>query len=161
MPGRRLRADRDDDEYAELATRYPSAISLGLGQGEGVLVAPRWVLTAAHRAVVFRDLKPRPALAIGAGRYEIEAVVLHPDWKGSRDNDVALLQLATAVTDVAPAALQHTTDEACSSSNSRAIRSQRTAADPPEIVPVITSTGSCDPVPGGGGSSAFPFVVHR
>ncbi|HZZ94854.1 MAG TPA: trypsin-like serine protease [Usitatibacter sp.] len=105
------RADRDDDEYAELATRYPSAISLGVGQGEGVLVAPRWVLTAAHRAVVLQDLKPRPTLAIGARRYEIEAVVLHPGWKGGRDDDIALLRLATPVADVAPAALQRVPDE--------------------------------------------------
>src|ERR1043165_6577920 len=38
-----VRADRDDTEYVELATRYPSSIALAPGI-EGVLIAPRWVL---------------------------------------------------------------------------------------------------------------------
>jgi hypothetical protein len=107
-----IRADRDDDEYVELAARYPSALSLGAGQGEGVLVAPRWILTSAHRAVVLRDLKPRPLLRVGGGTYAIAAIVVHPDWKGGRDDDVALIQLATPVADVTPAPLGRAQDDA-------------------------------------------------
>ena len=40
-----MRADRDDAEYLELATRYGACIPLAF-EGEGVLVASRWVLTS-------------------------------------------------------------------------------------------------------------------
>ena len=106
-----IRADRADDEYAELATRYPAGVLLAPGQGEGVLVAPRWILTSAHRGAVLRDLSPRPALSIGGASYAIAAVVVHPDWKGGRDNDIALLELAQPVTGVAPAAIHRAADE--------------------------------------------------
>jgi hypothetical protein len=44
------RADRDDAEYLELASRYTSSLRLPAPGGEGVLIAPRWVLTSAERA---------------------------------------------------------------------------------------------------------------
>jgi hypothetical protein len=105
------RADRDDDEYVELASKYDSSVSLGAGLGEGVLVAPRWILTAAHRATVLKDLGARPALRIGDASYEIDAVVTHPEWKGGRDNDVALIRLARAVGGVQPTPIHRATDE--------------------------------------------------
>jgi len=75
------RPDRDDAEYLELASRYPSAIALAGSGGEGVLVNPRWILTAAHRA---KDL--------GQAKHpEIAAVFIHPGWKGAAENDVALV----------------------------------------------------------------------
>ena len=77
------RPDRDDAEYLELASRYPSAITLTAPGGEGVLVNPRWILTAAHRA---RALEP-------SKRPDVAAVFLHPGWKGGADNDVALVLL--------------------------------------------------------------------
>jgi hypothetical protein len=86
------RSDRDDDEYVELATRYASAVPLGLGQGEGVAVAPRWILTAAHRAVLLRDLRPRPRLRIDAREYDVEDVITHPEWNGAM-NDLGLVRI--------------------------------------------------------------------
>ena len=77
------RPDRDDAEYLELASRYPSAITLTAPGGEGVLVNPRWILTAAHRAQALQPSK----------RPDIAAVFLHPGWKGGADNDVALVLL--------------------------------------------------------------------
>jgi len=44
-----MRADRDDAEYLELATRYGACIPLAF-EGEGVLVASRWVLTSTRVA---------------------------------------------------------------------------------------------------------------
>ena len=102
-----IRPDRDDAEYLELATRYPSAIALGAAGG-GVLVNSRWVLTAAHRA---RPLKPRERLRIDARDIEIAAVYLHPGWKSGAENDIALLLLKSEVLGIAATPVYRAGDE--------------------------------------------------
>jgi hypothetical protein len=52
-----IRPDRDDAEYLELATRYTSSVRLNASAGEGVLIAPRWVLTSARVAERLRGAK--------------------------------------------------------------------------------------------------------
>ncbi len=88
-----IRADRDDAEYLELASRYTSSVALNAPHGEGVLIAPRWLLTAAHRARALQDAKPRPRIAIGGHGHAIAGVYLHPDWKGGAAADIALVHL--------------------------------------------------------------------
>src|ERR1051326_2394187 len=93
-----IRPDRDDAEYLELATRYPSSVLLNAPDGEGVLIAPRWILTAAHMAKALQEQKPVPRIPIGGREYEIQSFHLHPDWKqGSPLSDIALLRLRRAV----------------------------------------------------------------
>jgi hypothetical protein len=55
-----IRGDRDDAEYLELATRYPSSILLAPGI-EAVVIAPRWLLASAAAA---RGLKERSVQAV-------------------------------------------------------------------------------------------------
>ena len=43
-----IRADRDDAEYLELATKYAASVAIGPVDAEGVLIAPSWVLTSAR-----------------------------------------------------------------------------------------------------------------
>lgn len=105
-----IRADRDDAEYRELATRYPASIALGVPDGEGTLIAPRWIVTAAHMARVLEARKPR-AVTIGGRSHEIEAIFVHPDWKKGGHSDIALLQLKAAVAGIEPVALYRDTDE--------------------------------------------------
>ena len=81
-----IRADREDAEYLELATRYPASVRLPAPAGEGVLVGARWVLTAAAPAELLRELKPTPAIRIGAREHEIASIY--------SDGMVALLYLA-------------------------------------------------------------------
>ncbi len=52
-----MRPDRDDAEYLELASRYTSSLTLPAPGGEGVLIAPRWVLTTAQRAQALKGGK--------------------------------------------------------------------------------------------------------
>jgi hypothetical protein len=107
-----IRPDRDDAEYLELATRYGSSLALGAAGGEGVLIAPRWVLTAAHRARALQERKPAAMLAIGARRHGIEAVFLHPDWKPGGASDIALVFLKEPVPGIEPTAPYRGSDEA-------------------------------------------------
>ncbi len=107
-----IRADRDDSEYLELATRYPSSVRLDAPEGEGVLIAARWVLTAAHRGKALQDMKPMPKLAFGSRQHEIEAIFVHPDWKAGGHSDLALLYLKAPVRGIEPTRLYRESDEA-------------------------------------------------
>jgi hypothetical protein len=95
-----IRADRDPEEYVELATRYVSAVSLG-AQGGGVLIAPRWVLTASG---VARALHPGDKLRLGRAEAEVQSVSLAPA-------DVALVLLRAPVAGVEPTPIYRDGDE--------------------------------------------------
>ncbi len=100
-----IRADRDPEEYAELATRYVSALELG-AHGTGVLIAPRWILTADS---VGRALRPGDKLPMGTGRKinptpEVQSVAVAADG-------VALVLLRAPVDDVKPTPVYRASDE--------------------------------------------------
>jgi hypothetical protein len=98
------RADRDDAEYLELATRYASSIRLPASAGEGVLVGSRWVLTAAAPAELLREVKPTPQVAIGGRAYDIESI--------HSDGAIALIYLSKDVRGVLPIRVHRGPDEA-------------------------------------------------
>jgi len=76
----------------------------------GVLIASRWVLTAAHCAGSPRYVLLDSALRSVAKRVEVTKRILHPDYDiATGQNDVALLHLAESV-DIAPAALASSVD---------------------------------------------------
>lgn len=115
-----IRPDRDDAEYLELATRYTSSVLLGAPDGppgslawggEGVLIAPRWVLTAAHMASALLELKPLPRLRFAGRDYEIQALFPHADWKKGGHSDVALILLKEPVRGIEPTPLYRGADE--------------------------------------------------
>jgi len=106
-----IRTDRDDEEYLELAARYTSSIHLGAADGEGVLIAPRWVLTAAHVARALKDTKPMPRFDLGGRAFEIESIYIHPDWKNGGPNDIALVLLAKPLAGIQPTPLYRGSDE--------------------------------------------------
>lgn len=87
------RPDRDDAEYRELASKYPSSIAPGASAAEAVLIAPRWLLAGAAQAQVLKRAGP---LEIAGARNDIESVFTHP--AGS----VALLLLRTPVEGIEP-----------------------------------------------------------
>lgn len=70
-----LRHDVKSDEY--VASSWPEAIIDMPGEGHGVLIAPEWIVTAAH--VIFADYRGR-SIMVGGAEHEIEAVVFHPGY---------------------------------------------------------------------------------
>lgn len=105
------RHDVDDERYRELGARYADlVVDLNIprrndaarrgGNGTGVVIAPHWVLTAAHVAAA---LRPDHALArvsgahhltIGGVEHAVDRVVLHPDWReGGPAADIALIRV--------------------------------------------------------------------
>ena len=89
-----IRADRDDAEYLELATRYPSSIEIAPST-EGVLIAPRWVLTSARAAMALQ----------GAKRSAVKSTFVHPEGA------IALVLLREAVTGIEPTPISRDRDE--------------------------------------------------
>jgi Trypsin len=106
-----IRPDRDDSEYVELASRYTSSVLLNAPDGEGVLIASRWVLTAAHMAKALQEMKSLPKLEFGAREYEIQSLHIHPDWKQGGPADIALLLLKEHVKGVEPTPIYREKDE--------------------------------------------------
>jgi hypothetical protein len=118
-----IRDDVDDARYRIAASEFPALVDLP-GEGHGVLIDPRWVVTAAHAVTWQHEIKQ---VTINGIARDVERLVIHPgykkppqamidqalatwDWTLFRlllatSDDIALLKLAQPVSDVPPVAL--------------------------------------------------------
>lgn len=116
-----IRSDVNDVEYRVEASAFPALVDMP-GEGHGVLIAPQWVVTAAHAAPM-----QGMEVSIGGVARGVKRVVTYPGYKKLPDplvkealasgdlsevhaflassNDIALVELASPVTDVAPVPL--------------------------------------------------------
>lgn len=100
------------------------------GEGHGVLIAPLWVVTAAHAIPANSDLK---RVVINGISRDVERIVMHPGHKTlprtlvdqamasgeamlivvflASSDDIALVKLTSPVMDVAPVAIYQDDDE--------------------------------------------------
>ncbi|WP_369978617.1 S1 family peptidase [Xanthomonas bundabergensis] len=124
-----IRDDVDDSKYRVPASEFPALVDMP-GEGHGVLIAPQWVVTAAHAVTWQSEIKQ---VTINGISRDVERLVVHPGYKKppqalldqalatwdwtlfrvvlSSSDDIALLKLAQPVTDVSPAALNKRDDE--------------------------------------------------
>lgn len=124
-----VRDDVADAQYRVPASGFPALADLP-GEGHGVLIAPQWVVTAAHAITWQPEIKQ---ITIGGVSRDVERVVIHPgyrkppqalldhalvtwDWTLFRvllasSDDIALLKLAQPVTDIPPVAINTSDDE--------------------------------------------------
>lgn len=116
-----IRHDRDDAAYRQLAREFPAVCCLNAPQdakGVGTLIGPRHVLTAAHSAY---KLPPAHHILVAGEPRRVARVIVHPSWEtrpaqvgadAIRDiSDLAVLELAEPVADVAPLGLYEGDDE--------------------------------------------------
>ena len=124
-----IRDDVDDSEYRVPGSEFPALVDMP-GEGHGVLIAPQWVVTAAHAVTWQPEIGQ---VVINGVPRDVERVVVHPgyrkppqklleqglatwDWTLFRallssSDDIALLELKQPVTDVSPVALNERDDE--------------------------------------------------
>lgn len=118
-----IRDDTDDSKYRVPASEFSALVDLP-GEGHGVLVAPQWVITAAHAVTWQSEIKQ---VTLNGISRDVEHLVIHPGYKKppqelleqalatwdwtlfrvllSSSDDIALIKLAQPVTDIAPVAI--------------------------------------------------------
>lgn len=124
-----IRHDVDDSEYRVPAPEFPALVDMP-GEGHGVLIAPQWVITAAHAITWQTEIKH---VTINGITRDVERLVIHPGYKQppqgmldqalatwdwtlfrvllSSSDDIALLKLARPVADVSPVGINKSASE--------------------------------------------------
>ena len=114
-----VRHDTDPALYRANAANIPALVDMP-ESGQGVLIAPEWVLTVAHTVVWRTD--DLASVTIGGRERAVAQVIVHPDYteppgpapdgsiKPIMDGsfamrDIALVRLREPVTDIAPVQL--------------------------------------------------------
>ncbi len=115
-----IRHDRSDKDSLVNTNHWPGITSFFRGSGAASLIAPTWLLTAAHVARRI-PTDPRLSVELAGKRYLIERVLLHPDYRSEweqedEDNgadtiDLAVVKLETPVEDIVPFGLYEHSDE--------------------------------------------------
>ena len=123
-----MRHDADRSAYVLLGDRHrETVVMLGLlaqqdrlpmlYSGMGTLIAPDWIVTAAHAIDYIRESekdKVSEHVVYVKGRgYRISRVITHRQWNSDTNaNDIALIKLASPVREAHPACLYEGNDEA-------------------------------------------------
>jgi len=124
-----IRDDVDDSNYRIPMSEFPALVDMP-GEGHGVLIAPRWVITAAHVVPGHSELSQ---VVINGLARDVERVVMHPGYKTlpqalidqamtsgeamlivvflASTDDITLIELTQPVTDVVPVAIYKGSDE--------------------------------------------------
>jgi Trypsin len=125
-----IRHDVSDASYRIPASGFPALVDMP-GEGHGVLITPRWVVTAAHTLPMHSALEH---VVIGGQPRAVARVVQHPGYRTlpqalidqamasgeamlivvflASSDDIALIELAQPVMDVVPVPLYAGGDEA-------------------------------------------------
>ena len=103
-----IRHDVADQQYWAAKADFPALATLYQIGVHGTLIAPQWVVTAAHAVFC---VEPGAHIEVGGQRFEVSAVYAHAGYRLNKDNDIALIKLQQPVTAVAAARLYRDTDE--------------------------------------------------
>jgi hypothetical protein len=115
-----IRHDRSDRDSLVDEEQWPALTSFFRGHGGASLIAPTWLLTAAHVAQSIPS-EVRLSVELAGKRYPIACTILHPaydqEWSAGEEDDenqtvyLALVELEVPVTNVLPFDLYDRSDE--------------------------------------------------
>ncbi|MEO3677949.1 trypsin-like serine protease [Rheinheimera sp. FR7-31] len=103
-----IRHDKPVEHYLAAKADFPPLATFYTIGVHGTLIAPQWVLTAAHTVFC---LNPGQTIQIGDELAEVEARYSYPSYQLGEKNDLALIKLANPVLSVEPAKLYRQKDE--------------------------------------------------
>lgn len=110
-----VRHDVSDKNFIDLAKKYPQICHFPMG--EGTLIDSHWILTAGHVGNdLNRDLvnNKMPTVTCNGQQYNIEKVIVHPDFKNLNDgldNDISLVKIKEPIMGIKPAGVYSKKDE--------------------------------------------------
>ncbi|MCU7555305.1 trypsin-like serine protease [Alteromonas sp. ASW11-19] len=103
-----IRHDVADERYHASMAEFPALATFYTNGGHGVLIAPRWVLTAAHATYC---LQRGSMIRVRHQPVTVSGIYIHPDYRPNDSHDIALVRLRAAVADTQPASLYRLADE--------------------------------------------------
>lgn len=103
-----IRHDVDDKRYLASASAFPPLATLYNQGGHGTLIAPTWVVTAAHTTFC---LDPDYIIRVGEQLVRVKARYSHPKYKLDGKHDIALIELTQPVQGIKPAERYTGTEE--------------------------------------------------
>ena len=103
-----VRHDKPAEQYLASKADFPPLATFYTIGVHGTLIAPDWVLTAAHTVFC---LNPGQTIAVADELVEVKARYSYPSYQLGEQNDLALIQLAKPVLSVEPAKLYRQQDE--------------------------------------------------
>lgn len=103
-----IRHDTPAEQYLASKGDFPPLATFYNIGVHGTLIAPQWVLTAAHAVFCLDQGQP---IQIGDEVVEVQARYSYPSYQLGKANDLALIKLAKPVLSVAPAKLYRQQDE--------------------------------------------------
>lgn len=103
-----IRHDQPAEQYLASKADFPALATFYNIGVHGTLIAPDWVLTAAHTVFC---LNPGQTIAVGDELVEVKARYSYPSYQLGEQNDLALIQLTKPVQSVEPAKLYRQQDE--------------------------------------------------
>lgn len=103
-----IRHDKTPEQYLASKEDFPPLVTFYNIGVHGTLIAPEWILTAAHTVFC---LNPGQPVQVGDELVKVQARYSYPSYQLGEQNDLALIKLAKPVLSVQPARLYRQQDE--------------------------------------------------